>query len=254
MFGRDAQAKAKLRDRFSNGWTEEMITTMLGRRVSTRDERSRQSAHVDRVIDLCGFGQALNKFETQRLLWGWVTPSYGPGVIAPAYVRVDIVESLANAQFCDEERDVALSEPDEMLDMVTHAGTRRAPDRPREQVGYALLHSQGGDHVSAKTYEERKVGSIPFFDVRLTLTPEEWAPVRECIEMAQWRGGRGPTFTVRMELPHDLDMDAIRGEPWSRSFKVTRYWIESVVAMNDNLGDHPLFRSAISSGGIGEIF
>lgn len=228
-----------------------MIAGIIGRTTPTRDERSRAAAHVDRVIHLLGFGQSLNKFETQRMLWGWVTPSYGTGVIVPAYVRIELFDSETQASYRDDDGRT-LPEPDGVADWIAREEPSRSEERNRHQVGHAILHGEGGGYEG--TPAERQKGMTPFLDVRMQLTRREWSPVRECLEISRWRDGRGPTLSVRIELPDDLDREALLLEPWGYTFAITRYWMESVAVLGAGLDAHPLFKSSIASGGIGELF
>jgi hypothetical protein len=91
----------------------------------------------------------------------------------------------------------------------------------------------------------------PYLELTLQLTHEEWLPIRECLELSRWRDGRGPNFSVRIEIDESLDLATLTESPLCTTFPITRFWCEAIVGLAPGLNDHPLFKRDIESGGIG---
>jgi hypothetical protein len=235
-----------------NGWTEQMIGSLFRLSSLSRDEERRGVGHADHSIHLVGYGHVVNKFEAQRMAWGWLALR-GSTILIPAYVRFDVVLSLSAAESEDFDSGVVLPQPDEGADALARmAPDRSTSPRPRHQVGKLTLNGRGGTGTGEGP--ERMRGMVPVYEPGVALTRDEWAPVRECLEVARWRDGRGPTLSVRIEAPLSLDLADVLARPWWSSYPITRFWMESTVAFSQALGKHPVFADDVASGGIEQLF
>ena len=249
---RKQQAEGGIPPHLRDGWTEELLRSAIDSRGSTRDEQRNEHRHVDHQIYLSGYGQAVNKFETQRMFWGWVGLRFGR-VPVPAHVRVRLHEHVYEAAYNDCELDTPQSAQGKDAGVVKRQDLYGDHDAEhRHKVGHVLLDCRSCEFNDSHLGGRK--GLVPVFEIGLSLTHDEWAPVRECLELSQWRTGRGPSLSVRVELPQVLAWAELLEAPWSRSFPITRFWIESVVAFHKALDQHPLFKVAIESGGIEELF
>jgi hypothetical protein len=253
VFGRRKSANGK-RPPFQDGWTDEMLRQVIGRpNEDGRDDRGRDFRWTDQRVDVVGYGHSVNKFASQRTLWGWATDRWGNVRIAPAVIHIGVYATAEDAGYIDRDQERVLPEFDPTADVLQKLVPGRIDDRPRHQCGHAVIHGRGGTNTANEgpmDPAERQRGMVPVLDVVLKLTRDEWQPVRECLEAARWRDGRGPTFSVRIEWPFKLDVPAIRDKPWLSWYPVTRFWLESVVHLSPTLKDHPVFADDIQSGSI----
>lgn len=227
----------------TNGWTEELLRKVVpAAAFGVPNPNDDEAPHADHEIRLDGYGISLTRFETQRIFWGWIT--LGHRYPVPAYVRVDVVADESETGMGDRPTLMSLKGRD--------AGEPEDPDDPstvdRVPVGRLVLNGHGGNWMHDGS--ERQKGMLPVFEPRLRLTAREWAAVHECLEVARWRDGRGPTLGVRVEFAEPLDLAELREKPWWRGYPITRYWLESVVALHPMLNHHPVFKADVESGSI----
>lgn len=241
MFGR--KKRIPTREPFTSGWTSEMVRAVVGHWPPTRTLGPEFPPHHDLTLDLVGLGFALNKFDAQRMAWGWLIPLYGSDKIAPAFVRFLVFDSEYEASYRPYIPGTLEREP----------SVEGEPSSPnvRQRIGSAVLNAwRDGSGVKEPGTDEEE-WNRPYLELTLQLTYDEWQLIRECFEMLRWRDGRGPNFSVRIEIDESLDLATIIEKPLTATFPITRFWCEAIVGLAPGLNDHPLFKRDLGYGGIG---
>lgn len=261
LFGRrKKKAEAELPPHLQNGWTLEMLEAAIGKAaLGSEPAKSRDYPVKDHTIYLTGFGMAVNKFEVQRMIWGWIDLGIDRAtfkrLLVPAYVQIKLAANEEDAAYqypldADAVRQLGSGRGE------SHRGYESAipsADQPRHVIGLIMFDAREGDTPNARGTEGQR-GLLPVFDISLTLTMREWKPVRECIEVGQWRDGRKLAMDIRAEFPESIDIAQLAQKPWGRSFPIVRFWIEAVAALGAGLDLHPIFKSDTESGSISRIF
>jgi hypothetical protein len=214
-------------------WSVELVRSLLPSPSRGDAAQSRgRIPHRDYDIEVSGIGVAVHKFESQRLLWGWIQPS--PEFRLPCVVVISL----------GSEDEVA-SERERLLDSLAR-GTDSSQASVAEEivpVGFTVLNGR----YSVVDGSEVTHAVVEF---HLTLQECHWKPILEALQLLSQTGSRVPTVSIRVRYPHMLSAESISKSPCDSHYAVDRFWIESASSLGDRLKAHPTFNQDAQSGSL----
>jgi len=241
-------------DALRHGWTEQLLQAFLARPDQTREESVRGVTHVDFDVSLSAFGQAVAKFDMQRVLYGWISAGAIsiPTIIGVAIAEVDVDYRSPTGTVIGDPEDIddRIAEDEEQFNRwgigEDERRLRRRP-RTRSQVGQLTLDTRLQRSAKPETV-------LPYFRIALRLREREWAPLHSCLTLAATSRARPPMFAVRVQFPAAISPAEVVKSPTNHSFPVVRFWSDAVIAWADALDSHPLFAQDMRSGGIEQFW